>query len=339
MTAVPSVYTSFLSQVAPRLRIPDSAAALMGAYSSRDVKASMVAQVIGQNQYLEYQFLKVIESISKREQQPSVEAAVVLYGMLNSRNVLIALQLKRRVRGGHPEFGGDGKLTLKPPEVLKFALKAEEAVVSDPNGNPDLAFAAGAVFDMLAMIVPDLGDAAKGALGQLESAFVHGLRTAKIASELGGQLKDLMYKKYAFSAGLLHDLGKVALGMLSPDYPKFLDEMSKRELPRAIRHHIEGTRFGIHHGVLSGMIAQASGVFREIAPALTHHHEPYVLRRINRNHHELSALVSLATCMASHFRKVEKTEDQAFDKWLGPELEGFRIDRKQIQAVTAKVLL
>src|SRR5262245_49821455 len=67
----------FFAEIAPRLRLLKTSADTLQVFSKPDVTSDDVRAVFAANPYYESEFMKVVESMAKRENAPSVEAAVV----------------------------------------------------------------------------------------------------------------------------------------------------------------------------------------------------------------------------------------------------------------------
>jgi hypothetical protein len=152
----PSPFARFISDVYPFVNMPKTAQFILDAFSSRDVTAEKVSGALKGNPAIEQVFFQVIESVGKRTDTPSLEAAVVLIGMQNSRNLIVAAQLLRSM-GVPLEWSAEGKLKTIPSDYLKYALKTEETVAG-PGGvnakaeHADLSFSSGIFFDIFVLL-------------------------------------------------------------------------------------------------------------------------------------------------------------------------------------------
>lgn len=332
----PAIFATFIEEIAPKLGIAATSRSILKEFSNIDVNAEKLSQCIKANPYYEFQFLRVIESLSKREELPGIESAVVLLGMQNSRDLIIALQCLRAVNGGHPEWGSDGKLKVVPKDILKYALKTEEALAGNKEGFADTAFAAGLVFDMLLLLAREMAEDKKVA-AYVDTVYNHGLRSAKVAMEMARFVPDFTYKKFAFSAALLHDVGKIALAILAPDYLSFLEECAKKNYGRAMRMAAERKRFGIDHAALGGLCCYSFPIFRVLERAVLFHHEPFLLKS-NRKLFLLSNVVSISTNVANYFKKIDKADDPILSVWLGGEHKGFKFGARELMMVVNKAV-
>jgi HD-like signal output (HDOD) protein len=237
-----------------------------------------------------------------------------------------------------PKVDDKGKLSRLPADVCKRAIRTEELLLKDKTGYADTAYAAGLLFDLLILAAEGVGAAdVKATQAYIDLVFAHGLKTAAIGMELAKLLPDFAFKKYVFSACLIHDAGKAAMAIVDPEYAKFVDQTHKKGIPRAVRLFCERERFGVHHAVVGSLLCRSHRIFRPIERAILHHHDPYVLRSASKGLFELASLVSLASNIANHFKKTDKTDDPIWGSWRGPELKDFRIDPRGILKVVAKL--
>ena len=78
----------------------------------------------------------------------------------------------------------------------------------------------------------------------------------------------------AFAAGLLHDVGKLVLGLrLGESYWTLLDEVAEREQDAAA---VEGEAFGCHHGTVGGWLLQLWQLPPALVDPVALHHDPLV---------------------------------------------------------------
>ncbi|OFZ19611.1 MAG: hypothetical protein A2X94_17370 [Bdellovibrionales bacterium GWB1_55_8] len=334
-----AVFAGFIEKIAPRVALADTSWTILEAFSNIDATAEKVSQALRANAYYEYLFTKTIESISKREEMPSLEGAVVLLGMQNFRNLILALQMSRTVHGTHIEFDKEGKIKVSPKELLKYSIKTEEQLLASRSEYSDMGFAAGLLFDFLAQIIGAIAEDKKRAMAFLDSSYSHGLRTAQIAGELAKLIPDFAFQKYLFSVCLIHDLGKVCMGILDQEYFAFSEMAKKNEWPRAVRLFVEQERFGTDHAVIGSHLCHQFRILRPIDKVVRYHHAPFLLKSRNRNLQQLSSLLCLATNIASNFKKVDKADDPVFALWKGPEIQDFRLDSRAIMAAVSKVTI
>lgn len=93
------------------------------------------------------------------------------------------------------------------------------------------------------------------------------------------------------TAGLIHDIGKVAIKMELPaEYDKITTMVSERKISR---HEAERERLGIEHSEAGGWLARSWNLPRKLVEPITCHHDP----RLAQNEQQASAVVHFADIM------------------------------------------
>jgi len=335
---VPDVFKSFIEHIAPKLILPKTSYGILQAFSNIDVTAEKVAQCLKANPYYGFQFFKTIESMGKRENLPSTEGAVVLLGMQNSRNLVVALQLLRTVNQTHAEWTKEGKLKTQPSDIIKYALKTEELLAGKKSVYADTAYAAGLIFDVLTFIADTAVEDKKKMFAFIDAVYTHGLQSARIGAELAKNVPEFSFTKYIFSVCLLHDIGKIIMAILDANYIPFTEGLATKGLPRALRTYAEEKQFGVIHSLLSGLTCQYFKIFKPVEKAVLYHHEPFLIKLQNKNLYQLSSIVALASNMANNFKKVDKSDDPIIATWKSLEVKDFKIDARAMMSASLKAL-
>ena len=281
------VFQKFMDVIAPMIDLPKTSQFVLEAFSSRDVTAEKLSMALKSNVYFQQVFYQVIDSVSKRkegETPPPLESAIVLLGMQNSRNLILAVQMQRAVLGTHVEWTKEGKLKTQPKDLLKYALQVEEANAGKKDEYLDLAFSAGMLFDIFAMIV-SAQENKKKLQPFVEDVYKQGYKTAQIGAEIAKTIPNFGFKRHLFAAAMIHDIGKIAMAIIEPEYLEFLDECSKKNLPRALRRYAEQKRFGVNHSLLGAVICYYYKVF-----------SPFAWRRIIWRQRKKPRDVSVRSC-------------------------------------------
>lgn len=107
----------------------------------------------------------------------------------------------------------------------------------------------------------------------LDALWRHSMETSLFARGIGTAEK-LPRKSLdeAFTAGILHDLGKLILAQNFPDgYAEVLDQC--RRQPRPL-WEVETERFGASHAELGAYLMGLWGIGEEVVGAIAHHHQP-----------------------------------------------------------------
>jgi HD-like signal output (HDOD) protein len=333
------IFKTFIEQIAPKLVLARTSLGILKSFSNIDVTAKRLSDCLKANPYYEFTFKKVIDSIRDYEDPPSMEAAVIMLGMQRSRNLIVALQALRSIRGTHPQWDKNDHIMLAPQELLKYALQAEEELIKDKSPYADTAYAGGLLFDLMEIISAEISSDHRKVSNYIGFVYKHGLRSAKVAMELVKSVPDFSFSKHLFSACLVHDVGKIAMAILDPEYLKLADDLTKQSLTRPVRQFAEEQRFGLNHAALGGLICHYFQMLRPVEMAILYHHQPYMLRGVNRNLFQLCSLICLTTNMANNFKRVDRLDDPVLASWKGMDLQDFNIPVKSLVDAVAKVTI
>lgn len=330
--------TRFWSELAPKLSLPALSQSVLEAFSNIDVTAERVGQILARNGYYADQFQKIVDSMGKREETPSLESAVVLLGMTNSRNLILALQMQRSLTGKHPEWKvvppkKEPALQIKPSEWLKYAIRTEEPLMAAKSPYADTAFAAGLIFDWFAAYAKQ--ENRTDLTPYIEIVYTHSLKTAKIASHLALGIPELADSKWVFSAALLHDIGKLVMAVYFPNYSRFMELCGKRALPREVRHYAERERYKVDHATLGGAVCSLVPVFQTVAPVVRQSHHPFLLKKQPGGLYSLAQLIAFASSIATQSKKPEKDSDPIIETWRGKEVLDLQFPLLKLQEAVA----
>lgn len=139
-----------------------------------------------------------------------------------------------------------------------------------------------------------------------EALWRHGFLTAKIAGLLNQSLK-LGFHGEEFTAGLIHDIGRILMAVLDPtDFAKS-DKLDCAEGAAESQQELlerEEDLFGTNHCVLGGWFVEYSGLPQSLADAVRFHHT-YSHEMDNR---PLVSLTALADHMANHMQLTKKAD-------------------------------
>lgn len=104
---------------------------------------------------------------------------------------------------------------------------------------------------------------------RLEALQAHASLVARIASSIEPAAA---WKDDAFTAGLLHDVGKLLLAAHVPDVHASI--VREAERTRRTEHEVEWQRLGVHHGTLGACLLGMWGLPSVILEAVHEHHDP-----------------------------------------------------------------
>ncbi len=329
---------TFFIEILPKLTFLPTSIKMLQGFTRKDIKAEEVAVILRSNPYFEEQVGRFVDSIAKRQDKPSLEAAVVMLGMQNSRNLVLAMQLKRNITDQHPVWDQNGKLSFAAKDVVKCALKVEEPLAKDKDGYVETVFAAGLLFDYVAALAETRG-VDKKVLEFMDVGFKHATRAASLGKELQALIPDFSLKKFAYSACLLHNIGQLVLAILDANYVVFLDEAKKKETPNLLIHLAEKRLFGVTSAELTALICRSSGVFSALEVSARHQAFPCLLKDRNKQSWQMATLMCMANAMSRHFKKTADTSDPIVTKWKAAELGDFSPTAQSLYEVVAKITI
>jgi HD-like signal output (HDOD) protein len=138
---------------------------------------------------------------------------------------------------------------------------------------------------------------------QCEALWHHGYVTGCLCRQINRSYRLLpMLDGEEFSAGLLHDVGRILLLLADPECFARADAMDFREEAGLLQR--ERAAIGIDHCAVGGWFGEHSGLPEVLIQAIRLHHEPNFAANSTR----LVALVAAADQMANHLQRGEAVE-------------------------------
>ena len=134
---------------------------------------------------------------------------------------------------------------------------------------------------------------------QCEALWQHGNVTGGLCRRIA-QICRLQFDGVEFSAGLLHDLGRILLLLADPECFTLAGGLDFREEPGLLER--ERSAIGIDHSALGACFAEHSQLPDTLVQAIKFHHEPEGIEN------PLVALVASADHMANHLQRGEEVE-------------------------------
>ncbi len=125
-----------------------------------------------------------------------------------------------------------------------------------------------------------------------QSLWTHSIAAANAAELLSALLQDVD-SDTAFTASLLHDIGKIPLATLFPD--DYLSVRRHMEENDAAQYQAEEKIFGFEHGLVAGWLCESWKLPKVLTfPIMYHHH----IRRSEPRWRTMTALVHCSDCIA-----------------------------------------
>lgn len=144
----------------------------------------------------------------------------------------------------------------------------------------------------------------------VQGCWRHNLACALIAEDLAKQ-KSPLEKDIAYTAGLMHDMGRLAIAVAYPEkYGNFL--LSNTEHISTVDLQNERELFGVNHCEAGGSLASWWQLPESLVTVMSHHHDPAM-----EGDSDLLAIVRLS-CMAAtalDFAVVQKTQPRTYEQF------------------------
>jgi putative nucleotidyltransferase with HDIG domain len=157
---------------------------------------------------------------------------------------------------------------------------------------------------------------------------------ATLAGPVAGRLAEhpgiKINAREAFTAGMLHDVGKTALANSYPDQYEAVMMRVYNETTSFVK--VEREHFGFDHAELGARVAEEWGVPANIVSVIRHHHDPAALESLPEDVARLTALTSVATACLTRLgigrrEPVPSLDIAALPSWRFLGLDAAEVDR------------
>lgn len=130
-----------------------------------------------------------------------------------------------------------------------------------------------------------------------EALWRHSFITALLATRLNRTLH-LGYQGEEFTAGLLHDFGRILFAMIIPESFLKFDPLDFDETPDLLDREFDAT--GTDHCRLAAWFTSGNQIPSPIPSVILHHHQPELAEK----HQRLTALVAVADQLANDWQRL-----------------------------------
>ena len=223
--------------------------------------------------------------------------------------------------------------------MLKYALATEEAFLSYRREFTDVGYSAGAVYDLLALLMEDLvadPNARKKVAQFHDETYRKASRAAKVAAELARGMQDFAARRLLIPFCLLEGAGRIAMAMLDPGYVDFAGAVGQAGVARSLVRVVEERRFGIGSASIGAAVLQCLRIFRSMERAALAVDQPLLLKSRDKNLYQLASLGLLASNVSERFQTPKGADDPVVSQWKGPELRELKIDGRMLVEAAAK---
>jgi hypothetical protein len=224
-------------------------------------------------------FRAMVSALREDPEPLNLESAIRLFGSQNTAQFLIIHKIGNVVKTKAYARDPKTERIMTPPDMLlKYAIAAR-AAFGENSRYKITAFAAGIVYDLLLLQIQQNADAKfrKRNGDFLDECFKVAIDRAKLAIRLGRKRKQLTLSKSIPALMLFHELSRVIMSMIFPDYLDLLKASAKNEIPRTVEFFAVQERFGITPHLFGTLITNCFQVMPEISEVLLHWDTPYLL--------------------------------------------------------------
>ncbi len=131
--------------------------------------------------------------------------------------------------------------------------------------------------------------------------FRHSFNTALLAVHLN-HIFHFGFQGEEFTAGLMHDFGRILIGIVAPEQFPEIDPMDFDESPENLER--ERALLGTDHCRLGAWYATQQKLPAPLSEVILHHHQPELARQGKT----LTTLIAVADHMANHLQRNEEAE-------------------------------
>ncbi|MCS6864860.1 MAG: HDOD domain-containing protein [Gemmataceae bacterium] len=158
----------------------------------------------------------------------------------------------------------------------------------------------------------------------------HALFTAILASRLN-KAAQLGFQGEEFTAGLLHDVGRIIIGTRVPHWFSQLEVLSFHEDAETLARERKWLR--IDHCYVGAEFAKANRLPDSVTSVILHHHEPESEKR----YPVLVALVAMADALANHVQRDHKVTNLRVEQLRGVGVLAQRVGTDACQALAEAI--
>lgn len=130
-----------------------------------------------------------------------------------------------------------------------------------------------------------------------ETLWRHSFTTALLATRINRSFR-LGFQGEEFTAGLLHDFGRILFAIVVPELFLDFDPLNFEESPELLDRELEAT--GTDHCHLAAWFTQGNQIPQPIPSVILNHHQP----ELAEEHQRLTALISVADQLANDWERL-----------------------------------
>lgn len=230
-------------------------------------------------------FISLISSLRKTEAKAELLQCIRMYGIRNTRNLVVALKLSAVTSTPLVFWNAKtGGLAGEPAHALKFANQTVDHF-GEGSRNQVEAFNSGLVLDLM-MVLAEFAGVRKAAVRKfIEERHIEALRHAEKCIAAGKSAESLAYDRHIITTILMREAGKAAMAIFFPDYLELRRRFEKKLIRPALQHIVELRKFGVSHNLMGALICQGAPGLDDAYKAVLFFDYPYMLKdSVDENH-------------------------------------------------------
>ena len=301
-TLLEKVFKTYLTPIVP----PKTLLLSLEYLSNPNTRPQDIVSILSQNQayvhlILNYSLIqsKVTEWEQTEKCSPTemIVRLAGIFGKSGTRSLVSFIGMSRTNQNVLKKKGE--RLKGIPQDKIKYALLAADVAEELGRGSVSEAFCAGLLYDWLFGIL-SAAKMTSDTKNYIDKIWKEALRSASLASSLGGSIKDLGFERYLFASGLILPIGKILMDQIYPkelgdrSWSMFLNYCDFMIPNRSIAIHlIEKRKFEICHWELSALLTRFFKILEPIEKALYFYKEPFSVKQESHDLCKLSCVLYL----------------------------------------------
>lgn len=230
-------------------------------------------------------FIPMVNAMRKSEDKIDIIQALRLYGLVNSRMLVVGLKLsevtKSNVLGWNSKTG---QLTMDPKKLLVYASRTLEHFGED-GPYRDIAFNAGLVLDVTAFLLDSAADRKVGLKKFLDTQYGKAITKCDKALNMAKSLKDLALAKHIITISMIKGAGQALMAFYYKDYLDLLTRIDKNKVSPVAQQLAEFKQYSITHEILGAVLCQNTPGLSEASKAMLFSSTPSLLKTSKVEHH------------------------------------------------------
>lgn len=224
-------------------------------------------------------FKTLIKGLNPQDTEVPFEEQIRFFTTKHTRNWLIVNLMNQVLNLKELKLDETtGRLPGKPHDLIKYAVKAQQAFGEDSRYK-DLVFSAGLMFDFLIYLqkTPHVNVGQTRLDESIDQCFLKALEQGKLITQLSKYKSKLTLETICPVTAFMRQLSQASLYLLRSDTAvEFYKELAKVPHTESYRLALEMKTFSAHTGMISAYLAQAVPGFGQLGEAMSTWGAPFL---------------------------------------------------------------